>query len=88
MMLAGNQIANPEKLKLSDYFTPLGIEIIEKVVADEGQTFLGWRDVPVDSSCLGESVKPTEPHHCQIFIGKSAAITDARHTAVRLSRMQ
>jgi hypothetical protein len=30
MMLAGFQVANPDKLKLSDYFTPLGIEIIEK----------------------------------------------------------
>jgi hypothetical protein len=29
MMLAGFQVANPDKLKLSDYFTPLGIEIIE-----------------------------------------------------------
>lgn len=28
-MLAGFQIANPEKLKLSDCFTPLGVEIIE-----------------------------------------------------------
>ena len=42
--------------------------IVEKVVADEGQTFLGWRDVPVDSSGLGESVKPTEPAQRQIFI--------------------
>ena len=29
MMLAGYQAANPDKLKLSDYLTPLGIEIIE-----------------------------------------------------------
>ena len=29
MVLAGFQIANPDVLKLSDYFTPLGIEIIE-----------------------------------------------------------
>lgn len=29
MMLSGFQAANPDKLKLSDYFTPLGIEIIE-----------------------------------------------------------
>ena len=29
MMLAGFQVANPDKLKLSDYFTPLGIEILE-----------------------------------------------------------
>lgn len=29
MMLAGFQVANPDVLRLSDYFTPLGIEIIE-----------------------------------------------------------
>ena len=42
----------------------------KKVVADEGQTLLGWRDVPVDNSCLGERVKPTEPVHRQVFIGR------------------
>lgn len=29
MMIAGFQIAHPEKLKLSDFFTPLGVEIVE-----------------------------------------------------------
>ena len=41
-------------------------EIIERVTKEEGQTFLGWRDVPVNTACLGESVKPTEPTHRQI----------------------
>ncbi len=50
---------------------------IERVIAEEGQTFLGWRDVPVDSSGLGESVKPTEPVIRQLFVGrKSAAAGD------------
>ncbi len=31
---------------------------------------LGWRDVPVDNSSLGETVKPTEPAHMQVFIGR------------------
>ncbi|MDO9439867.1 MAG: glutamate synthase subunit alpha, partial [Beijerinckiaceae bacterium] len=51
-------------------------EIVEKVVAAEGQVFLGWRDVPVDPSGLGESVKPTEPVHKQIFIGRGASAVD------------
>ena len=50
--------------------------IIEKVVAEEGQTFLGWRDVPVHTACLGESVKPTEPVHRQIFIARNKSIKD------------
>ena len=31
-------------------------------------TLLGWRDVPTDNSTLGESVKPTEPVHKQVFL--------------------
>ncbi len=46
-------------------------EIVEKVIADEGLTLLGWRDVPVDSSDLSENVKATEPLHRQVFIGKA-----------------
>ncbi len=50
----------------------LVMAIIEKTVADEGQIFLGWRDVPVDPTGLGESVKPTEPVIKQIFIKRGA----------------
>ena len=32
--------------------------------------------MPVNTACLGESVKPTEPTHRQIFIGKGAGIAD------------
>jgi glutamate synthase (NADPH/NADH) large chain len=51
-------------------------EAIEKVVADEGQVLLGWREVPTDNSSLGESVKPTEPLHRQIFVARGADIAD------------
>jgi glutamate synthase (NADPH/NADH) large chain len=47
-------------------------DIVEEVVAAESQTVLGWRDVPVDNSGLGERVKATEPVMQQIFIGRSA----------------
>jgi len=50
---------------------------IEDTVAAEGQLLLGWRDVPVDSSCLGESVKPKEPVIRQIFIGRGSSTADA-----------
>jgi glutamate synthase (NADPH/NADH) large chain len=43
-------------------------DIVEKMVAAEGQITLGWRDTPVDSTCLGESVRATEPVSRQIFI--------------------
>ena len=44
------------------------IEIFEQAVAAEGQRVLGWRDVPCDTTVLGESVKPREPVVCQVFI--------------------
>ena len=44
-------------------------DIYAEVIAQEGFRLLGWRDVPIDNSTLGESVKPTEPWHRQVFIG-------------------
>jgi glutamate synthase (NADPH) large chain len=51
-------------------------KIIEKAVADEGLIFLGWRDVPVDNSDLGETVKAVEPVQRQLIIGRPASISD------------
>src|SRR5260221_2155480 len=45
-------------------------KVFAEEIANEGMVVLGWRDVPTDNSTLGESVKPTEPVHRQIFIGK------------------
>ncbi|MGO4388185.1 glutamate synthase large subunit [Microvirga sp. 2YAF29] len=50
--------------------------IVTKAITDEGLQVLGWREVPVDSSDLGESVKATEPQHRQIFIGKGKGMDD------------
>ena len=47
-----------------------------EVAAAEGQGVLGWRDVPVDSSVLGESVKPNEPRIRQVFIARGPGCTD------------
>lgn len=41
-----------------------------RITEAEGQTLLGWREVPTDHSCLGESVKPTEPVIRQVFIAR------------------
>ncbi len=50
--------------------------VFDRVIADEGQVVLGWRDVPVDPSVLGETVKPAEPVHRQIFIGRGTGVAD------------
>src|SRR5687767_14972567 len=45
-------------------------DIYAQTIKREGLTLIGWRDVPTDNSTLGESVKPTEPVHQQVFIGR------------------
>ena len=51
-------------------------KIIAKKIAAEGQTLIGWRDVPVNSNGLGESVKAVEPVVRQVFIGRNKKIKD------------
>ncbi len=46
-------------------------ETVDFTVVGEGQTVLGWRDVPVDNAVIGERVKAVEPVMQQIFIGRS-----------------
>ncbi len=50
------------------------METYATIAAREGMTILGWRDVPTDNSTLGESVKPTEPVHKQIFLGRNPKV--------------
>jgi len=44
--------------------------LIEQIIAEEGQSLLGWRDVPVNNQGLGESVRQVEPVIRQVFIGR------------------
>ena len=41
---------------------------LQRTIAAEGQIVLGWRDVPTDGSCLGRSVRPSEPVIRQLFV--------------------
>ncbi|MDP1636121.1 MAG: glutamate synthase subunit alpha, partial [Gallionellaceae bacterium] len=52
-------------------------QILIDRIAAEGQQLLGWRNVPVDRSGLGESVKDSEPVIRQVFIGRGANCADA-----------
>jgi glutamate synthase domain-containing protein 1 len=46
----------------------------EKVIREEGQEFIGWRRVPVNSESLGELARQLEPAIYQIFIGRGAGV--------------
>ncbi|MEW8298126.1 MAG: glutamate synthase large subunit [Candidatus Thiodiazotropha sp.] len=51
-------------------------ETIEALIAGEGQQLIGWRDVPVNNSGLGESVVPTEPVVRQVFVARGESCND------------
>src|SRR5487761_928223 len=63
---------------------------ITHFIAAEGQTLLGWRDVPVDSTVLGESIKPIEPVIRQFFVarGGNCANADALERKLYVIRKQ
>ena len=46
--------------------------IFEKIIKDEGQVLLGWRDVPVENKSVGPVAKTGEPDMKQVFIGRGA----------------
>jgi len=50
--------------------------IIEKIVIDENQKFLGWRDVPIDHNIPGKGAQATQPFIRQCFIGANKKIED------------
>src|SRR5438270_492148 len=44
--------------------------VIEKTIADEGYSVLGWRDVPVDDAVLSSSTRRARPVIRQIFVAR------------------
>ncbi|MEG6615951.1 glutamate synthase large subunit [Peptococcaceae bacterium 1198_IL3148] len=51
-------------------------QMLGQLIEEEGQTLLGWREVPVDNAMLGETAKKAQPFIMQVFIGASTDITD------------
>jgi len=50
--------------------------ILDRFVVSEGQSILGWRDVPVTRDGIGESVLKVEPTIRQLFVGRGANVAD------------
>ena len=61
-------------------------ETFARIVHEEGQRLLGWRDVPTDSGHLGATARSGEPVIRQIFIGRGPAPDDAADAAARFER--
>ncbi len=48
-------------------------ELTEHTIHEEGQKFLGWREIPRDSSKIGKVARSVEPEFKQLFIGRGPA---------------
>src|SRR5262245_5942855 len=59
--------------------------LIETIVREEGQTVVGWRDLPTDDRLVGASAAAVEPYFKQIFIGKGRSRTTADAAGPRLA---
>ena len=73
----GIELPEPGDYAIGMLFLPRDVEgrrgieaIAEETVRAEGFRLLGWRDVPVDSSVLGDSVVASEPYTRQLFVGR------------------
>ncbi|MEE9409137.1 MAG: glutamate synthase large subunit [Polaribacter sp.] len=53
----------------------------ENEIKEQGLSILGWREVPVDSSQLGEIALASEPNIEQLFVGKTEYIDEATFKA-------
>jgi glutamate synthase (NADPH/NADH) large chain len=51
-------------------------KIVERVIVEEGQQLLGWRDVPIDDASIGPTARACEPVFRQVFIGRGANARD------------
>ena len=79
----GFALPAPGHYAIGQFFMPRDAEararaeaIVAEAIASEGCDLIGWRDIPVDNSDLGERVKAVEPAQRQVFIGRRATIAD------------
>ena len=85
MAKQGVTLPEPGKYAVAHIFMPQDAalrikmeKVVEKVIEDEGQTVLGWRDVPHDNSSLSKApeIVATEPYHRQVVIGRGSKVAD------------
>ncbi len=59
-----------------DDFRNTQMQTFEQIVNEEGQRILGWREVPIDKTAIGETAKSVMPRFIQVFIARDAAVSD------------
>ena len=83
MAAQGVELPEPGQYGVGHIFMPRDAKkrahieaVFEEVAREEGQSVLGWRDVPVSNEKLSKApeIVATEPVHRQIFIARAASI--------------
>jgi glutamate synthase (NADPH/NADH) large chain len=77
----GIALPEPEHYGVGAFFTSpdegpqrYGMTLFERIVAEEGQEFLGWRRIATDSSSLGDSARSVEPVMWHALVGRAAGL--------------
>ena len=73
---AGNYAVSNVFLPKKENQQTFCISIFEKHFIEQGLQIIGWRNVPVDTSVLGELAAKTQPFIKQVFVGKENAKQD------------
>ena len=67
------------KYAVGNVFLPQNVQnrevceaLISKIVAEENQTLLGWRDVPVDNSNIADAARDVEPTMRQMIVAATS----------------
>ena len=79
----GVKLPAPGRYAIGTVFLPMAQasrdacqRIVEEVIAQEGQTFLGWRDVPTNSAGLGSTARASQPTIRQVFVARGERCPD------------
>lgn len=82
----GIRLPEPGDYAIGMFFMPQDLDkrtlcqdILLETIENEGQTFLGWRDVPTNNTTLGKTAKASQPFIRQIFISKGENILNNAH---------
>ncbi|NMC27753.1 MAG: glutamate synthase subunit alpha, partial [Syntrophomonadaceae bacterium] len=57
-----------------DDFRKVQMDAFERIVREEGQEILGWREVPIDRTTIGEGAKSVMPRFIQVFIARDKEV--------------
>ncbi|NJL71734.1 MAG: glutamate synthase subunit alpha, partial [Candidatus Competibacteraceae bacterium] len=63
-------------------------QILNRAIAEHGQTLLGWREVPRNSESIGWLARENEPVIMQVFVGREgcATVEDFERTLFIIAR--